>query len=279
MKEKNGNPVSEADFRVTEKESHYRDLEKMTIKEILQNINKEDQTVALAVAGSIPQLEKLVKAIVDRMNKGGRMFYIGAGTSGRLGVLDASECPPTFGVASDRIIGIIAGGDKAFRTAVEFAEDNPEQGWIDLQQYQISENDVVVGITASGYAPYVAGAIAEANRHGITTGCIVCNLNTQLAADSHYPVEVVVGPEFISGSTRMKSGTAQKMILNMLTTSVMIQMGRIKGNKMVDMQIMNSKLHKRGVRMIMEEANLDEQTASELLKKYGNVRKAIENLT
>lgn len=276
MKEKKCNSVSEAEIRITEGESHYCDLEKMNIEEILQNINQEDQTVACAVSKCIPQLERLVKAVVENMRKGGRLFYIGAGTSGRLGVLDASECPPTFGVSSDLVVGVIAGGDKAFRTAVEFAEDDRNQGWIDLQQYQINENDVVVGITASGYAPYVAGAIAAAKNHGITTGCIVCNLATQLAADSCYPVEVVVGPEFISGSTRMKSGTAQKMILNMLTTSVMIQLGRVKGNKMVDMQIMNHKLYKRGVRMIMDETNWDEQTASELLTKYGNVRKTIE---
>lgn len=278
MKEKNCNSVSETEIRITEGESHYRDLEKMNIEEILQNINKEDQSVAYAVNKCIPQLERLVKAVVENMKKGGRLFYIGAGTSGRLGVLDASECPPTFGVSSDLIVGIIAGGDKAFRTAVEFAEDDKEQGWIDLQHYQINENDVVVGITASGYAPYVAGAIAEAKNHGITTGCIVCNLGTLLAADSRYPVEVVVGPEFISGSTRMKSGTAQKMILNMLTTSIMTKMGRVKGNKMVDMQLINNKLLNRGIRMIMDETDLDEQIASEFLIKYGSVRKVIESV-
>lgn len=266
------------EVRITEKESNYRDLDKMLVGEILQNINNEDQTVAFAVEKCISQLEKLAMVTVENMRKGGRLFYIGAGTSGRLGVLDASECPPTFGVPSDRVIGIIAGGDTAFRNAVEFAEDKPEQGWNDLKQHNVRQNDIVVGITASGYAPYVLGAITEANRQGITTACIVCNTGTQLAAEADYPIEVVVGPEFISGSTRMKSGTAQKMVLNMLTTSVMIQLGRVKGNKMVDMQLMNKKLLNRGVRIIMDETDLDEQTAMELLIQQGSVRKVIEQV-
>ncbi|MEL7587807.1 MAG: N-acetylmuramic acid 6-phosphate etherase [Prolixibacteraceae bacterium] len=278
MNEKYKEHTIRVEVRITEKESNYRDLDKMSAGEILKNINNEDQTVAFAVEKCIPQLEKLVMVTVENMRKGGRLFYLGAGTSGRLGVLDASECPPTFGVPSDRVIGIIAGGDTAFRNAVEFAEDKPEQGWNDLEQHNVRQHDIVVGITASGYAPYVLGAITEANRQGITTACIVCNTGTQLAAEADYPIEVVVGPEFISGSTRMKSGTAQKMVLNMLTTSVMIQLGRVKGNKMVDMQLMNKKLLNRGVRMIMDETDLDEQTAMELLIQQGSVRKAIEHV-
>lgn len=264
--------------RTTEKESDYRDLEKMTVGEILRNINREDQHVAPAVAKCILQLEKLVKIAVEKMKKGGRLFYIGAGTSGRLGVLDASECPPTFGVPETLVTGIIAGGDTAFRKAVEFAEDKYEQGWEDLKQHGVGKDDVVVGITASGYAPYVLGAVTEAKKNGIATACIVCNTGTRLAAEVDYPVEVVVGPEFVSGSTRMKSGTAQKMILNMLTTSVMIRLGRVKGNKMVDMQMMNNKLLGRGVRMIMDETGLDESTSLKFLREFGSVRKVIEQL-
>lgn len=261
---------------VTEKDSNYNDLEKMSLREVLENINKEDKTVPLAVEKAIPQIEKLAAVTAEKMKEGGRLFYIGAGTSGRLGILDASECPPTFGVPFDWVIGIIAGGDSAIRKAVEFAEDDVEQAWTDLQEYHINSNDVVIGIAASGTTPYVIGGLKKANEHGIATGCVVCNSGSPVAAEAKFPVEVVVGPEFLSGSTRMKSGTAQKLVLNMLTTSVMIQLGRVKGNKMVDMQLTNNKLYSRGVRIIIKETGVDEQTASDLLEKYGNVRKAIE---
>nr|WP_081987596.1 N-acetylmuramic acid 6-phosphate etherase [Pedobacter glucosidilyticus] len=263
---------------VTEKESNYHDLDKMSVGEILYNINKEDQTVADAVAKAIPQLEQLASITAEKMKKGGRLFYIGAGTSGRLGVLDASECPPTFGVPFDWIVGIIAGGDTAIRRAVEFAEDDTEQAWKDLQEFDITEDDVVVGIAASGTTPYVIGGLNTANAHGIVTGCVVCNVGSPVAAAAKFPVEVVVGPEFVSGSTRMKSGTAQKLILNMLSTSVMIQLGRVKGNKMVDMQLTNHKLFSRGINMIMQETGKDHDIATQLLEKYGSVRKAIESV-
>jgi len=261
----------------TEKESNYSDLDKMSVKELLSNINKEDASVAGSVAEALPQLEKLVEITVKRMKQGGRLFYIGAGTSGRLGVLDASECPPTFGVPFDWIVGIIAGGDTAIRKAVEFAEDDTEQAWKDLQEFGINENDVVVGIAASGTTPYVIGGLKTANENNIITGCVVCNTGSPVADAAQFPVEVVVGPEFVSGSTRMKSGTAQKMILNMLTTAVMIRLGRVKGNKMVDMQLTNNKLFSRGIRMIMQETGRDEETSALLLEKYGSVRKAIES--
>ncbi|MBC5994474.1 N-acetylmuramic acid 6-phosphate etherase [Pontibacter cellulosilyticus] len=261
----------------TERDSRYNDLEKMSVREILENINNEDKTVPLAVERSIPQIEQLATIAADKMKAGGRMFYIGAGTSGRLGIVDASECPPTFGVPFDWVVGIIAGGDKAIRKAVEFAEDDAEQAWKDLQQYDIDENDVVVGIAASGTTPYVIGGLKAANAHGLATGCIVCNTGSPVAAEAQYPVEVVVGPEFVTGSTRMKAGTAQKLVLNMLSTSVMIQLGRVKGNKMVDMQLTNHKLYNRGVRMVMAETGADERTATELLEKYGNVRQAVDN--
>lgn len=261
---------------VTEKDSNYNDLEKMSLREVLVNINNEDKTVPLAVEKALPQIENLSAITSAKMREGGRLFYIGAGTSGRLGILDASECPPTFGVPFDWVIGIIAGGDSAIRKAVEFAEDDQEQAWADLQEYGINSGDVVVGIAASGTTPYVIGGLRKANENGVTTGCIVCNSGSPVAAEAQYPVEVVVGPEFLSGSTRMKSGTAQKLVLNMLTTSVMIQLGRVKGNKMVDMQLTNNKLYSRGVKIIVKETGTDEQTASELLEKYGNVRKAIE---
>lgn len=263
---------------VTEKESNYNDLDKMSVGEILYNINKEDKTVADAVAKAIPQLEKLAAITAEKMKKGGRLFYIGAGTSGRLGVLDASECPPTFGVPFDWIVGIIAGGDTAIRRAVEFAEDDTQQAWKDLQEFDITSDDVVVGIAASGTTPYVIGGLNTANAHGIVTGCVVCNVGSPVAAEAQYPVEVVVGPEFVSGSTRMKSGTAQKLILNMLSTSVMIQLGRVKGNKMVDMQLTNHKLFSRGINMIMQETGKDHDVATQLLEKYGSVRKAIESV-
>jgi len=261
----------------TEKESNYHNLEQMSVREVLENINQEDKTVPLAVEKAIPQIEQLVSVTAEKMRNGGRLFYIGAGTSGRLGVVDASECPPTFGVPFDWVVGIIAGGDTAIRKAVEFAEDDTEQAWHDLQQYHIDEHDVVVGIAASGTTPYVIGGLKAAREKGIVTGCVVCNAGSPVAAEAQYPVEIVVGPEFLSGSTRMKSGTAQKLALNMLTTSIMIQLGRVKGNKMIDMQLTNNKLFHRGVRMIMAETGKDEQTATELLERYGSVRKSIES--
>lgn len=260
----------------TEKESNYLDLDKMSVNEILTNINNEDQTVAIAVQRAIPQIERLITATVASMKEGGRLFYIGAGTSGRLGILDASECPPTFGVPYDWIIGLIAGGDIAIRKAVEFAEDDEKQAWMDLQDYSVNSKDVVIGIAASGGTPYVTGGLKAANAAGLVTGCIVCNSNTVIAAESTYPIEVIVGPEFVTGSTRMKAGTAQKLVLNMISTTVMIQLGRVKGNKMVDMQLTNNKLFSRGIRIIMEETGIDAQSASDLLEKYGSVRKAIE---
>ena len=260
----------------TEKDSYYADLENMPVSDILKNINKEDKTVAFAVEKAFPQIEKLVAITTTKMKAGGRLFYIGAGTSGRLGVVDASECPPTFGVPFDKVVGIIAGGDSAIRKAVEFAEDDSEQAWKDLSIYNINERDVLVGIAASGTTPYVIGGLIKANEHNITTGCIVCNTNSLVAAQANYPVEVVTGPEFLTGSTRMKAGTAQKLVLNMLTTTVMIQLGRVKGNKMVDMQLTNNKLVNRGTRMIMNETGLNEHLAAGLLKKHGSVRKAVD---
>ena len=263
--------------RVTEKDSNYSNLEQMSVTELLYNINNEDKTVAYAVEKVIPQLEKLVMVTAAKMKAGGRLFYIGAGTSGRLGIVDASECPPTYGVPFDMVIGLIAGGDGAIRKAVEFAEDDVHQAWKDLQRFNINENDVLVGIAASGSTPYVVGGLEAANRHHIVTGCIVCNTNSPVAAAAQYPIEVIVGPEFVTGSTRMKAGTAQKLILNMLTTTVMIQLGRVKGNKMVDMQLSNNKLIDRGTRMIMQATGVDEALAARLLEKYGSVRKAVDH--
>lgn len=262
-------------INTTEKDSNYQDLDKMTVFELLTNINNEDKTVPLAVEKAMPNIEALVNVAVDRMKKGGRLFYIGAGTSGRLGILDASECPPTYGVPFDWVIGLIAGGDIAIRKAVEFAEDDVEQAWKDLQEYAINENDVVIGIAASGTTPYVIGGLNTANEKGIATGCVVCNGGSPIAAIAQYPVEVIVGPEFVTGSTRMKSGTAQKLVLNMISTAVMIRLGRVKGNKMVDMQLSNHKLVDRGVRMVMAETGADEETASALLEEFGNVRQSI----
>lgn len=260
----------------TEKDSHYNHLEKMSVSEILHHINQEDQTVAISVSKAIPQIEKLATIIAGRMRDGGRLFYIGAGTSGRLGVVDASECPPTFGVPADWVVGIIAGGDGAIRKSVENAEDDIQQAWQDLLAYNINDKDVLVGIAASGTTPYVIGGLQTANAHNITTGCIVCNSGSPVAAEAKYPVEVVTGPEFLTGSTRMKAGTAQKLVLNMLSTATMIQLGRVKGNKMVDMQLSNIKLVARGTRMVMNETGLDEQTAANLLKQEGSVRKAVD---
>ena len=261
--------------KTTESSSKYDHLEKMSTKQLLSNINTEDQTVPLAIKKVLPKIQKLVDAAFERMQNGGRLFYIGAGTSGRLGIVDASECPPTFGVPHGLVIGLIAGGDAAIRKAVEFAEDDEKQGWKDLQQHKITSKDSVIGIAASGSTPYVAEALKEARKKKILTGCIVCNKNSRVAAEAEFPIEVIVGPEFVTGSTRMKSGTAQKLVLNMISTSLMIKLGRVKGNKMVDMQLSNNKLIKRGTKMIMDELNIDENVAESLLKKYGNVRKAI----
>ncbi|MEN7546763.1 N-acetylmuramic acid 6-phosphate etherase [Rapidithrix thailandica] len=261
---------------VTESSSQYDDLEKMPLNDLLVNINKEDKTVPLAVEKAIPQIETLVEAIVERMKKGGRLFYIGAGTSGRLGILDASECPPTYGVEHGLVIGLIAGGDTAIRKAVEFAEDDPHQAWKDLQAHAIRDVDSVIGIAASGRTPYVIGGLEACNKEGVLTGCITCNPGSALAKEARYPVEVVVGPEFVTGSTRMKSGTAQKLVLNMISTSVMIQLGRVKGNKMVDMQLSNTKLVNRGIRMVREELNISTEEAAQLLEEHGSVRKAVQ---
>jgi len=260
---------------ITESSSKYNDLEKMSVRDLLININLEDKSVPKSVERSLTQIEALVKETVKQMKKGGRLFYIGAGTSGRLGIVDAAECPPTFGVEHGLVVGIIAGGDKAIRKSVEFAEDDTEQAWKDLQEYQINHKDVVVGLAASGKTPYVIGGVKKAREHGIITGCITCNPDTELARTVIYPIEVIVGPEFVTGSTRMKSGTAQKLVLNMITTSVMIRLGRVKGNRMVDMQIANNKLIDRGTRMLMEELCIGRQEAEGLLKKYGSVRKVI----
>lgn len=269
FKEKNMN-------RVTEQDSNYKNIDKMSVLEILQGINNEDKTVPLAVEKSIPQIEKLASAVAEKMKTGGRLFYIGAGTSGRLGVVDASECPPTYGVPFDWVVGIIAGGDTAIRKAVEFAEDNTEQAWLDLKAFNINHNDCLVGIAASGTTPYVVGGLSTARKNNILTGCIVCNQGGPIVAESDFPVEVVVGPEFITGSTRMKSGTAQKLVLNMLSTAVMIKLGKVVGNKMVDMQLSNDKLIDRGTQMVMKDLNIDYQQAADLLKQHGSVRKAIE---
>lgn len=262
--------------KLTEKSSYYDHLEKMPIHELLVNMNREDKTVPLAVEKAIPQIEALVTVIAEKMiNKGGRLFYAGAGTSGRLGIVDASECPPTYGVPHGMVIGLIAGGDTAMRKAVEGAEDNKAQGWEDLQEHSISPEDVVVGISASGTAPWVLGMLERCQKEGIITGCITCNLNTPLASFSNYPIEAVVGPEFVTGSTRMKSGTAQKLVLNMISTSVMIKLGRVKGNRMVDMMLTNIKLVDRGTKMVMDELKVPYEEANELLKQYGSVRKAV----
>ncbi len=263
--------------KTTESDSNYDDLEGMSTSDLLKNINREDKTVAHSIEKQIPQIEELVNAIVPKMKNGGRLFYIGAGTSGRLGIVDASECPPTFGVNHGLVIGLIAGGDKAMRKAVEFAEDNSNLGWEDLQFYNINTNDVVVGIAASGTTPYVVGSLDICQQENILTACVVCNTNSPLSKVADIPIEVVVGPEFVTGSTRMKSGTAQKLALNMISTSVIIQLGKVKGNKMVDMQLSNNKLVDRGTNMIMKELEVDYNTANKLLEKYGSVRNAVDN--
>jgi N-acetylmuramic acid 6-phosphate etherase len=264
-------------MNITESPSKYDHLEQKSVLEILQGINAEDKTVPFAVEKAIPQIEKLVCEIVSRMRLGGRLFYIGAGTSGRLGIVDASECPPTFGVPHDWVIGIIAGGDTAIRKAVEFAEDDTEQAWKDLQSHQINTLDVVVGIAASGRTPYVVGGLRKAQENNIFTACITCNPNTEVAKFSDIAIEVIVGAEFITGSTRMKAGTAQKLVLNMISTATMIQLGRVKGNKMVDMQLANTKLIERATKMIVQELSVSETEAQKLLEQYGNVRKVLEN--
>jgi len=263
--------------KTTESDSNYDGLDKMSTADLLTNINREDKTVALSVEDQIPQIEQLIIAIVPKMKIGGRLFYLGAGTSGRLGVIDASECPPTFGVDHGLVIGIMAGGDKAMRKAVEFAEDNTDLGWEDLQSYNIDKNDVVIGIAASGTTPYVIGALKKCQQKNITTGCIVCNANAPVSKVADFPIEVVVGPEFVTGSTRMKSGTAQKLVLNMISTSVMIKLGKVKGNKMVDMHLSNNKLLDRGTKMLMQEIGVDYETAKALLNQFGSVRNAVDS--
>lgn len=260
----------------TESSSPYQHLEKMSVHELLTNINREDHAVPAAIEKVIPKMETLITIIVEKMKAGGRLFYIGAGTSGRLGIVDASEIPPTYGMPQGRVVGLIAGGDRAIRQAVEHAEDDEAQAWTDLSNHLISDKDVLIGIAASGRTPYVVGGLREARARGIVTGCITCNEGTQVAAQADHPIEVVVGPEFVTGSTRMKAGTAQKLVLNMISTSVMVKLGRVKGNKMVDMQLTNVKLVDRGVKMIMDELNVSSDEAETLLKKHGSVRKAIE---
>lgn len=265
-------------IKTTEKNSNHDDLEKMPIGDLLSKINQEDQTVPLAVENSLPQIEELTKQVVLKLKDGGRLFYIGAGTSGRLGILDASECPPTFGVSKDLVVGIIAGGDKAIRDAVENAEDSKEQAILDLQEHQISSKDILIGIAASGTTPYVIGAVEWCNQQNIITGCITCNAKSPLSLVAKFPIEVVVGPEFVTGSSRMKAGTAQKLVLNMISTSSMIQLGRVKGNKMVDMQLSNDKLVERGIKMIMEATHVTYKIANEQLRFHGSVRRAVENI-
>jgi len=263
--------------KTTEESSLYRNLEKMRVNDILSNINIEDQKVPVAVSKAIPQITKLVEAISDKMLAGGRLFYIGAGTSGRLGVVDASECPPTYGVPHGMVIGIIAGGRNAMFNAVEFAEDDLHQAWKDLREYDINGNDVVVGIAASGSTPYVIGGLKKCREEGIITGSISCNFNADISKEADYPIEVELGPEFVTGSTRMKSGTAQKLILNMISTAVMIQLGRVEDNKMVNMQLTNEKLIARGTKMLMEKIQLKSaEEAKSLLLKHGSVKKAMD---
>ena len=263
--------------KITENESDHQSLENKSTGELLKLINQEDHKVASAIQKIIPSIESLTSKIVERMKKGGRLFYLGAGTSGRLGIVDASECPPTFGVPHGMVIGLIAGGDNAIRKAVEFAEDSLNQGWTDLQEHEINELDTVIGIAASGTTPYVIGAIKKCNDAGILTGGITCNPGSPLAVESVHPIIPVVGPEFVTGSTRMKSGTAQKLVLNMISTTTMIQLGRVKGNRMVDMQLSNNKLVDRGTKMVMEALKVNYEEANKLLIEHGSVRKAIQN--
>ena len=263
--------------QTTEASSLYENLDKMPVCDLLKSMNEEDKKVPIAVENALPQIEAFVNAAYERMREGGRLFYIGAGTSGRLGILDASEIPPTYGAPTDWIIGLIAGGDHAIRHAVEFAEDDEEQAWKDMKFYNPDADDILIGIAASGRTPYVIGGLRKARTEGLLTGCIVCNAGSPVAIESEYPIEVVVGPEFVTGSTRMKSGTATKLVLNMISTSLMIKMGRVKGNRMVDMQLTNEKLVNRGVRMVMFELGVDLKTASALLSEHGSVRRVIDN--
>lgn len=263
-------------MRTTEQSSNYDHLERKSTLEIITDINREDKTVPLAIEKKLTSIESLIEVIYEKMVAGGRLFYIGAGTSGRLGIVDASECPPTFGVPHDWVVGIIAGGDGAMRVAVEFAEDDETLAWKDLQEHNINASDVVIGIAASGTTPYVVHGLKKCNAEGITTGCITCNLNSRLADVAAYPIEIEVGPEYVTGSTRMKSGTAQKLVLNMISTAVMIKLGRVKGNRMVDMQLSNNKLVERGTRMVMEATGLNYTVAQQLLLETGSVRKAID---
>jgi N-acetylmuramic acid 6-phosphate etherase len=263
---------------ITEQPSLYDNLEKMSVRELLTGINEEDKKVALAVEKAIPHIEPLVTIIADKMLGGGRLFYVGAGTSGRLGILDASEIPPTYGMDQGIIVGIIAGGDIAIRNSVENAEDDEEQGWKDLVAFHVNQSDVVLGIAASGSTPYVIGALKYCQAHGITTAALVNNPLSELTKYADFPIEVVVGPEFVTGSTRMKSGTSQKLVLNMISTSVMILIGRVEGNRMVNMQLTNSKLIDRGTRMLMAQTGIqDQENAKQLLLKYGSVKKAAES--
>lgn len=261
---------------ITESSSNFDNLEKMSVNELLSNINQEDSKVHLAVRESIPQIDQLITRIVKRMQKGGRIFYLGAGTSGRLGVLDASEVPPTFGVPNSLVIGLIAGGEVALRKAVESAEDDPNKAWKELEIFNINTKDTVIGIAASGTTQYVIGGIIKARESGILTGCITCNPGSKIVEVTEFPIVVVVGPEFVTGSTRLKAGTAQKMVLNMITTTVMIKLGRVKGNKMVNMQLTNKKLIERGTRMIVDELNIQREAARILLIQHGSVKKALE---
>lgn len=264
--------------KVTEESSAYNHLEKMSVGEIISSMNKEDEKVAGAVREALPQINQLITALVEKMQKGGRLFYIGAGTSGRLGILDASECPPTYGVPIGLVVGVIAGGERAMVNAIENAEDNAWQGWTDLLDYKINNADFVVGIASSGTTPYVIGALEKCRENGIATGSLSCNPGSPISAVADFPIEVVVGPEFVTASTRMKSGTATKMILNMISTAAMIKLGRVEGNKMVNMQLTNQKIIERGTRMLMEKGNLTHEEAHEMLLKYRNVKKALDHL-
>ena len=271
------NSTSDIAHLTTEAASHYDNLERMSVKNLLHAMNAEDKKVPLAVEAALPQIEAFVTATYERMREGGRLFYIGAGTSGRLGILDASEIPPTYGAPRDWVIGLIAGGDHAIRNAVENAEDDEEQAWRDLKPYKLDESDILLGIAASGRTPYVIGGLKKARKHGLLTGCIVCNDGSPVAENAEYPIEIVVGPEFVTGSTRMKAGTATKLALNMISTSLMIQMGRVSGNSMVDMQLTNKKLVTRGTSMIMFELKVNAETAEKLLHEHGSVRRVIES--
>ena len=268
--------TSKFTLSITETPSKFGNLEKMSVSELITCINREDAKVHRAVKKALPQIEQLVVRIIERMKEGGRVFYLGAGTSGRLGVLDASELPPTFGVPENLVIGLIAGGDVALRKAVENAEDDPGKAWDELQAFHVNEKDTVIGIAASGTTPYVIGGVRRAREAGLLTGCITCNPGSKIALTAEFPIEAIVGPEFVTGSTRLKAGTAQKMVLNMITTTIMIKLGRVKGNKMVNMQLTNSKLVARGTRMLMEELSLEQPEAKQLLIEFGSVKKAID---